>query len=148
MAIKPRRVYIVFLLFLFLPCFLLAQTPRELRFGTWDSGTLNAGGEEWFSVRANEAGLVIVETSGGIDTFLEAYDASRTLITEDDDSGEGLNARLEIFAEANSTYLFKLRYWDEGLSGPYRIMASFDPIPPDTERNTDRSRAVLLQSGQ
>ena len=124
---------------------LFAQTPRNLSFGTQISGTLRAGEEQWFSVRPTGAGIVTVETYGDTDTYLEAYDASRNLLAEDDDGGEGTNARLELFVDAGQTYLFKLRCYSGDTSGSYRLLASFDSVPADTERNTDRSRAVLLK---
>jgi hypothetical protein len=144
---KNRGFTIVFLFFLFIPGFLIAQSSRNLNLGTWLTGTLFPGGEEWFSVRAPDTGFLFVETSGYMDTYLEAYDASRSLIDEDDDGGEGNNARLEIFVEANAAYLFKLRFYDENKSGPYRIVATFEPSPPDTSRNTERSRAELILLG-
>ena len=122
--------------------------PRELRLGTWLSGDLREGEEQWFSVRAADAGFLVVETSGDTDTYLEAYDEERVFINDDDDGGEGFNAQLGIFAEAGRTYLFKLSCYYEDESGPFRIMASIDPVPPDTDRNTERSLAVPVQVGQ
>jgi hypothetical protein len=120
-------------LFLFIAGGLFAQTPRELRFGTAVPGHLSEGEEQWFSVRATEAGFVVVETTGITDTYLEAYDADRNLIDENDDGGEDNNARLEIFAEAGKNYLFKLRGYDEEEGGPYSIRASFEAISGERE---------------
>ena len=127
---------------------LFAQNARDLPLNTWISGNLRAGGEEWYSVRTNQDGLIIVETSGEMDTYLEAYDAYRNYISEDDDGGDYYNARIEVFAEAGKNYLFKLRFYDSDESGSYRIRADFENIPADTARNTERSRAVPLGSGQ
>ena len=133
-------------LFLFAAGGLFAQAPRNLAFGTEISGTLRAREDHWFSVQSAAAGFVIVETFGDeIDTFLEVYDSDRNFIAEDDDGGEGVNARLEIFAEAGQTYLFKLRCFSNEQSGPYSLKATFDAVPADMERNTDRSRALLLK---
>ena len=112
---------------------LFAQTPRgsvprELVFGIWVSGTLNEGDEQWFSIRPSQTGVVTVETSGETDTFLEAYDPAMVMIDSNDDGGEDYNAKLEIFAEAGKTYLFKLTCYDEDEGGPYQIRASFDNI--------------------
>ena len=141
----------VFCLFLFGAGSLIAQSataPRELQFGFWVSGDLHMGEELWFSVRTTDAGFLIVETAGDIDTCLEAYTDSRVFIDEDDDGGESLNARLGVFAEAGRTYLFKLSCYGGDESGPYRILASFESIPSDTDGNTERSRAVAIQVGQ
>ena len=128
MFYKIRGLTAAACLFLFLAGSLFAQTPRELHFGTWVPGTLREGEEQWFSVRPAQAGLVVVETSGETDTYLEVFDASRTLISENDDGGEEYNAKLEIIAEAGRTYLYKLRCYDEDESGPYQIRAVFSSI--------------------
>jgi hypothetical protein len=127
---------------------LFAQSPRELRTGSWVSEKIREGEEQWFSVRAPGSGYIIVETAGDLDTCLDAYDAARNKIGEDDDGGDDYNARLEIYAEAGKTYLFKLNCFEEDESGVYRIRASFETIPPDTDRNTDRSRALTLKLGE
>jgi len=122
----------------------------ELRFGTMVSGNLTLGGDQWFSIRPSSAGFVVVETVGNIDTYLRAYDSSYKLIDEDDDGDEDEdeNARMELFVEANKTYLFRVSGYDNSVSGPYRILASFEPVPPDTARNTERSRAVSIRLGE
>ena len=142
MVHKYRILAVAAGLFLFCAGSLFAQTPRELRFGNWVSGKLREGEEQWFSVRPSGQGFLVVETSGDTDTVLEAYDDSRSLIAENDDGGDDSNARLEVFAEAGKTYLFKLKCYEDEEGGPYRIRASFETIPPDTERNMERTRAA------
>lgn len=122
---------------------------EELRFGSSLSRTLSAGGAQWFSVRSSQNGFVAVETSGSVvDTYLRAYDASYKLISFNDDGGEDSNAFLEIYVESGKIYFFKLTGYDNEESGQYRIWASFEPIPADTERNTERSRAVTIRLGE
>jgi hypothetical protein len=134
---------VVAVLFLFIPGCLFAQSPRELSIGSWVPGHLYAGEEYWFSVRPSGTGFLTVETTGSVDTYLEAYDASRDLIAEDDDGGDSYNARLDIFVESGRTYLFKLSGYDDD-AGPYSIRALFEVAPAD-EGNTQRSRAVPLK---
>jgi len=122
-------------------------SARELSFGTWVPGTLRKGEEQWFSFRPSQAGLVIVETSGDLDTYLTAFNASGPVIDEDDDGGKNYNARLEIFADAGNTYFFKLRELDDS-GGSFQILASFESFPPDTERNTERLRAAAIKLGE
>jgi len=119
--------------------------PQELRFGNPVSGRLREGERQWFSVRPTGAGIVVVETTGSTDTYLDAYDGSLKHIAGDDDSGEDGNARLEIFVEAGQTYRFRLRCYSDDESGPFSIRAGFESVPPDTERNTERSRSVSLK---
>jgi catechol 2,3-dioxygenase-like lactoylglutathione lyase family enzyme len=128
-------------------CVIFVQSSRELRFGTWVSGTLTEGEEKWLNLRPPGPGFVIVETSGNIDTYLEIYDATGNIIAEDDDGGEDLNARVEIFVEAGQAYRTKVSlFGDKG--GPYRIRAIYEPLLPDMERNTERARAIPLKLGE
>ena len=115
-------------LFLFMAGDLFAQTYRELHFGSWISGKLRDGMEQWYSIHPSENGFVVIETSGEVDTYLEAYDASRNLIVEDDDGGEEYNAQVGIIVEAGKTYLFRLRGFDETDTGIYQIRASYKSI--------------------
>ena len=124
------------------------KTNLELQLGAAISGTLDDGEEQWFSVRATDTGFIVVETSGNIDTYLRAYSGTgTTAIAEDDDGGEGYNARVEIFVNAGEMYRFKLSHFEDEES-PYQIQARFEPLPPDTDQNTERLRAIPLKLGE
>jgi hypothetical protein len=123
---------IVAVLFFIVPGGLFAQNMQELRPGIYVSGNLSSGGENWYSLRPTETGFVVVETTGDIDTCMEFYDSQRKLITEDDDGGEGYNARIETLAESGKTYYVKITGYDDE-SGPYRIRATYKPLPATTE---------------
>ena len=146
MKTNLRRLAIIAGLLLFVLGGAFAQTTQELRFGTYVSGNIASYGEIWYSVRATESGYVLLETFGNTDTYLEAYDANRNLIAEDDDGGEDYNARLEIFVEPGRNYLFKLRAYGSE-SGPYRLLATFEPASADAAGNNERSRAAALTIG-
>ncbi|MCL2007976.1 MAG: hypothetical protein FWG77_07800 [Treponema sp.] len=128
-----KRLSVFLVLSLFITVCLIAQTaqsPRELRLGGVPvSGTLQSGSEIWYSVRPSSNGFIIIETTGNTDTYLDAYDERRNFLMEDDDGGEGINARIEIYAEAGRTYLFKLRGFGSHSTGPYQIWASSEPVP-------------------
>ena len=99
--------------------------PVDLRIGgTPLSAALSAGGYNWYSVRAASNGILTVETTGNLDTYIDAYNSSYKFIASDDDSGDDLNARIEIFTEANQTYLFRVRSYDSSESGRYQISAA------------------------
>ena len=123
-----RKGLIFFFALILITGRLFAQNMQELRVGNFLSGNLNAGQEIWYSVRTTDAGILVVETTGNFDTYLEAYDAQRNLIAENDDGGEGNNARIEIMAARGATYLFKLSGYGGYSSGPFRIFASQQPI--------------------
>jgi len=143
MLIKPRNFAVIAVLFLFIPGCIFAQAASELSTGSWVPGHLYTGQEYWFSVRPAGTGFLTVETTGCIDTYLEAYDASRNLIDENDDGGDS-NARLDLYVEPGETYLFKLRGYDEDVTGPYSIRALFEAAPADAG-NTECSRAIPLK---
>jgi hypothetical protein len=134
-------------------------TAKELIVGTPYTGRLSAGDDHWFRVRTAGNGRLTVETSGNTDTYLNVYNNSYVYISSDDDSGEGKNAKIEVFSNANQIHYFKLRAYSSNASGAYRIHANFeeyiadpasdytppDSLPPDIDKNTDRSRAVLAE---
>ena len=123
--------------------------PVDLRPGAPSRNeTLREGQDQWYSVTAQGAGILTVETISSIDTYLELYDTSFVKISENDDGGEDTNAKLEVYTERGKTYYFKLRGYSAEVSGTYRIIASFEEMASDTERNTERSRAVSLRLGE
>jgi hypothetical protein len=110
--------------FQILASYLPAPNPVELRIGgASTSATLAAGGSDWYSVRTASSGIIIVETTGNLDTYLEAYDSSYKFLGADDDSGNGYNAKLDVFVEANQTYFFRVKDYDKEESGRYQISA-------------------------
>jgi hypothetical protein len=137
-------------------------TATELTLGTPLTGRLSAGEDHWFSVRNNRSGIIVVETSGNTDTYLDVYNNSYAYVLSDDDGGEGKNARVEISANANQTFYFKLRPYSRSASGSYRILAHFEQyvaqpafdntpvesLPPGMDKNSDRSSAVSVESAE
>ena len=119
----------------------------ELRFGNPRSVNLGRGDEHWYSVRANEAGLIIVETQGDdVNTYLEAFDSSYRYLDSNDDGGVGTNARITLVVEPGQTYFLKLRGYNDSARGPYRIVSNFEGIPEDPG-NTERARAISINIG-
>ena len=97
-------------------------TARELTIGTPLSGYISSGGIEWFGIRMTETDSLTVETTGNIDTYLQAFDEYSNRMASDDDSGEGHNARLQINAQAGRIYFFRVSGYDES-SGSFDIVA-------------------------
>jgi len=120
----------------------------ELRPGAVLSGSITSGQRKLYSVRTAEAGLYTVETSGNTDTYLDAYDSSYMYIGYNDDGDNDYNAQLEIIAEANKTYYFVLRGYENDTSGSYRIWVSFESIDIGSTNNTNRSTAAVLNLGE
>ena len=114
---------------LFITASALAQNIQELRIGSSVSGNLNPGEEIWYSVRPAQAGILIVETSGSIDTYLEVYDENDIFLMEDDDSGEGYNAKVEVIVVPGRVYYFVLSGYGSVTAGPFNISVNFSSFP-------------------
>ena len=119
-----------------------------LRAGTFHNGNLTSGSNHWFSVVPSEGGLLTVETSGSTDTYLEAYDENFDILDEDDDGGEGLNARIVLDVKSGKTYYFNLRGYSSSEHGPYRLMANFKPYPTPVQLNIGTFQNVNISEGQ
>jgi len=131
-----------------------AQT--ELRVNSFLNGSLNVGQEIWYSVRPAQSGLLTVETTNtNFDTYLEAYDAQRNFITDNDDY-HGTNSLIKLMVQANTTYLFKLTGYGGYSGGNFRIMASFTVVtdlpiggtPATGNISTDQEVWYIVRSAQ
>jgi len=96
----------------------------ELPVGSSLSGHLSQGQNINYTVRTRSAGLLVVETHSNIDTYLHAHDANNREIATNDDGGEGLNARIELVVNANETYHFRLRGYNNSVQGQFSISAN------------------------
>ena len=101
------------------------QSYRKLLCNVRTSGYLYRGEEQWFSILPPGTGYLFIETYGSIDTFLEAYDTYDFWIGENDDGGEGSNAKLELMVNSDETYYIKLRGYNYNVQGSYDIQATF-----------------------
>jgi len=127
---------------------LFAQNPQELVIGTFISGNLNSNQEIWYSVKVPDTGILTVETTGGTDTYLEAFDTGRNLIKESDDDGADLNAKIDLIITQGATYLFKLKGYEPQESGAFRIFASHRSIPSITELSLGTFRDGNIADGE
>jgi len=101
--------------------------PVPITFGTFQSGTITAGGDFWYSVRPTRRGKVNVGTAGSTDTYLRVYSDSYELIAENDDtSDDDYNANITFDVDANKTYIIRLKGFDSDVSGPFRLFISFE----------------------
>jgi hypothetical protein len=104
---------------------------------------LDPDDEDWYSVTAASTGALTVYTEGTIDTVILMYDDKQTLIAEDDDSGEGENARVSARVTPGTVYVRVSSY--DGQLGRYTLRGLFfEPAEPD-RFEPDNSR-ILAQS--
>jgi hypothetical protein len=85
--------------------------------------TLHGGDEDFFLLLPASNGTLVMETTGGIDTYMELYNAeTRELLAENDDGGSSSNARIRYNAEAGKRYVAKVRGYDSS-TGQYGFKA-------------------------
>jgi hypothetical protein len=122
------------------------ETPLLLEPGGAEiSRSLHEDDEDWFIIKANEDGYLVIATSGQTDTYIELYTDSFDLIAENDDGSDNYNARLGFMAEGGKTYIVLLRGYSDDETGPYGITAFFSDVPDkDMEPNDRMDEAFLL----
>ena len=78
--------------------------------------------EAWYRFVAGNAYQYAVFTSGSLDTECALFDGARTEpVAEDDDSGEGLNCRLENELVNGRTYLVRVRSFQGRAQGQFQL---------------------------
>jgi len=126
--LKIKIFCLITVLMLIISGGVFAQNTQELSIGSSLPGNLSSGQEIWYSVKAAQDGLLIVQTFGDTDTCLEAFDEGMFLIVDNDDGPNGYNASIILSVKRGSTYYFCLTGYDNE-SGPYSISASYPVFP-------------------
>lgn len=108
--------------------------------------------EDFFLLLPDRDGRLSIETSGNIDTFMELYNADRReMLTSDDDSGSGGNARIRYNVTAGRRYIVKVRGYDSDTLGLYSFRAHYYPqvviMPDEYEPDNDFSSAKTIEIG-
>ncbi|MCL2245327.1 MAG: hypothetical protein FWC03_12815 [Treponema sp.] len=101
-----------------------AFAQQELRIGTIVNEFLSPGGEFNYMIRPANNGILTVETSGSLDTRMWALNSSRVELANDDDSGQGYNARIDLNVRANETYYIRVRGYSDSQTGNFSISAN------------------------
>ncbi len=122
------------------------QAPLPIDYGDTRSGNLSpVQFERFYAFDARENDLITIsidrDDSGDLDSFLYLTDSGFTPLAEDDDSGEGQNARIIDFRiPADGKYFIIATRFDGNIgttSGPYQLSLELldDPfagVPPGT----------------
>jgi len=113
------------------------------------SRNLDANSADMFLLLPDRSGQLIMETTGGIDTYMELYDAAtRVLLFENDDGVSGTsNARIVYNVRAGGRYIAMVRGYNESITGPYGFRAYFPPGQDEYEPNDEPSLAGLIAIG-
>ncbi|MDR2020289.1 MAG: PPC domain-containing protein [Treponema sp.] len=115
----------------------------------------NDNDEDFFLLTPDKDGTLVMETTGeDIDTYMELYDAgSRDSLTEDDDGGSDVNARIRYQVHAGNSYTAKVRAYDND-TGTYGFHAWLtEPVrmTPDEYENdneSDSAKEISLGTAQ
>jgi hypothetical protein len=83
---------------------------KDISIGTSQQHTFTDGDDiDWVRFRVSRAGTYVIRARGvnsyDLDTYIELYDANRSLIDEDDDGGEDYDSRLSVNLQAGTYYL-------------------------------------------
>jgi hypothetical protein len=83
------------------------------------------GEENLFKFQAKKAGTHTIETSGSTDVVMTLFgpDSLTQKIAEDDDSGPGSNARIQVALHPGAYYV-RVRHYDRERTGPYEIQVT------------------------
>jgi hypothetical protein len=103
---------------------------------------------DWYRVTVAAAGALTVYTEGVMDTVILMYDDRNELIAEDDDSGEGENARVSARVTPGTVFI-RVSSYDNQL-GRYTLRGLFfEPAEPDRfEQDNSRILAKNIEAGE
>lgn len=84
-----------------------------------------AGEEDLYKFRVDEAALHVLETAGSTDVVVALFgpDSLTNLVAEDDDSGTGRNSRISAVLQPG-TYYARVHHFSQFRTGEYRIRVS------------------------
>ena len=120
-----------------------AGTPYRMTLGDEFQGSLRLGDADWVRVDLR-AGTYIATLDGAdpqalSDPYLRLYDASGTLVAQDDDSGSGLNSRLTVTVATAGTYYLEAGSYEASRAGAYslKMTDAVYTIPQIAQQLTD-----------
>ena len=108
-------------------------------------GQLNFGGDEdYFSFTVPQDAQYTIESKGSTDTYGYLYRSSRSLLIQDDDSGDGLNFRF-VRQLSPGTYYIRVRGYSTATLGNYTL--EIRSSRPEPEINVTGPGLTLVPDG-
>ena len=116
------------------------------------SRTLHNGDEDFFLLLPNTSGRIVMETTGNTDTYMDFYSADNMEpLAQNDDGGNGGNAKILYNVEAGKRYIAKVRHYSSEETGSYGFHSFYFPqvfIQPDEyEPDDSPASAKMIEIG-
>lgn len=103
------------------------DTPAPLK------ETLPLGKAEFYQLTGKAGEILLLEgRSEQFDIALELFNAAGTLVTSNDDAGDGRDARIRSLLTASGTYFLRVHAFGDGGSGGYELRRAVTPLRPLT----------------
>jgi hypothetical protein len=105
---------------------------------------------DWFKLTAPAGNpLLVAYTEGNLDTTVTVYNAQGAELADDDDSGDGENARVAVSVPQGTVYIRVSGYGSS--YGNYSLTAQFVEVKPDLYENDDtapRAKEITVGTPQ
>jgi hypothetical protein len=115
----------------------------------------NENDEDFFLLTPDKDGTLVMETTGNMDTYMELYTTgSRNRLTEDDDGGSDVNARIRHQVDAGNSYIVKVRAYGSSDTGSYGFHAwltepvRMTPDEYEDDNEFDSAKEISLGTAQ
>jgi hypothetical protein len=127
--------------------------PRELESSSLGNLSFHDGDDKDYILIVNtneESRVLSFETQGDLDTLITLYNGdSREILAENDDGGEGNNAKIVRVVPEDFRGILEIKPYDQDEEGEYTISYSWEPVPEmDFEPNEDQASAFQLEIGE
>ena len=119
----------------------------RLAVGQGIAGNLDGNGDvDWFVFTAGLGDLHRIETRGDSDTRCALFDRDGAPVADDDDSGEGLNCRMEESLVGGAEYYVRVNHFSDSGTGAYTLF--IDIIDAQLDPPTLRTSAARISAGE
>ncbi|MGM0461623.1 MAG: hypothetical protein ACQEQ4_04305 [Fibrobacterota bacterium] len=106
------------------------STAYEIPFGVNHESGLTPSDDDYFLInlprRTDEESLVTFQTQSNLDTKMALYTAEGEFLSEDDDGGEGKNARITTPVGNRDAFIVRVYPYDNSVTGPYELVSSIE----------------------